>query len=457
MAAQGEGPGRRGGRRSAGEGTLYFDAKAGLWRGELMVGRRLDGRRDIRKVSAKTQKACRERLQQLRQEHATAALRAPGPLTVEAFFLTWLEGTVKLRRKPSTYAQYRSLLTVHALPALGRKPLRDVEPQHLEALYRALETGGRRPGHARAGRPAAAPWGLAPKSIRGLHIALHSGFERAVRQRLIPRNPADGVELPRAPRRRRPAADVEAVQTLLASSAAVAERRRTGRLAYGSAQWAALWAFLANTGLRLGEALALRWSAVDLAGGWFLVAESLGRGPDGGRQVGDPKTEAGERHAPLTDAALAALRAHRERQEALRDRLGPEYADHDQVFATAAGTPLSQRNTLRAFKAAAGRAGLPADASPHDLRRMTASLLVASGIDLATAASILGHKNASVLLDVYARALRESKRDAAGRLQRLLYGPPSRVANHPAGAPGDATEASESDGPPSSEGRPPAP
>ena len=67
---------------------------------------------------------------------------------------------------------------------------------------------------------------------------------------------------------------------------------------------------------------------------------------------------------------------------------------------------------------------------PLALSRMTASLLVASGIDLATVATILGHKNASVLLDVYARALRESKRDAAGRLQRLLYGPPSRVASH---------------------------
>ena len=37
----------------------------------------------------------------------------------------------------------------------------------------------------------------------------------------------------------------------------------------------------------------------------------------------------------------------------------------------------------------------------HALRRMTASLLVAEGVDLATAAAIMGHKSASVLLDVY--------------------------------------------------------
>jgi integrase len=94
------------------------------------------------------------------------------------------------------------------------------------------------------------------------------------------------------------------------------------------------------------------------------------------------------------------------------------------VFATAIGTPLSQRNTLRAFKAAvAWRSGLPESTSPHGVRRVTASVLVASGIEPATAISIMGHKNASELLDVYARALRASKRDVAGRPQRLLWGP----------------------------------
>ena len=51
------------------------------------------------------------------------------------------------------------------------------------------------------------------------------------------------------------------------------------------------------------------------------------------------------------------------------------------------------------------------------------SLLVASGVDIVTAAAVLGHKRASVLLDVYARALRGPKRAAAVLLQPLLYPP----------------------------------
>jgi site-specific recombinase XerD len=125
---------------------------------------------------------------------------------------------------------------------------------------------------------------------------------------------------------------------------------------------------------------------------------------------------------PLTASALAALRAHRARQDALRESLEGAYGERGLVFAASTGAPLSARNTLRAFKAAAARAGLPATLTPHDLRRMTASLLVAGGVDVATAAAILGHKNVSVLLDVYAQALRGPKAAAARTLEGALYG-----------------------------------
>ena len=92
------------------------------------------------------------------------------------------------------------------------------------------------------------------------------------------------------------------------------------------------------------------------------------------------------------------------------------------MFATSLGTPLGERHCLRDLKLAAQAAGTPVAVCLHDLRRMTASLLVAGGVDLATAAAIMGHKNASVLLDVYAQALKAPKLAAARRLEGALYG-----------------------------------
>jgi integrase len=85
---------------------------------------------------------------------------------------------------------------------------------------------------------------------------------------------------------------------------------------------------------------------------------------------------------------------------------------------------------LRSFKAPARRAGVSPEIAPHDLRRACASVLVASGVDIATTAAILGHRRASVPPDGYARALRGPKRAAAERLQALLF-PPAPTATTP--------------------------
>jgi site-specific recombinase XerD len=102
------------------------------------------------------------------------------------------------------------------------------------------------------------------------------------------------------------------------------------------------------------------------------------------------------------------------------DALAEGYHDRDLVFATRTGRPNSERDALRSLKRAAKHADVTTEVSPHDFRRLAARLLVASGVDIATAAAILGHKRASVLLNVYARALRAPKRVAAERLQAAL-------------------------------------
>ena len=68
--------------------------------------------------------------------------------------------------------------------------------------------------------------GLAPKTIRNLHVAVHAGLERAVKLQLIPRNPANFLDLPRTPRRHLLRLGIAEVQRFL--EAAGDQRRRTG-------------------------------------------------------------------------------------------------------------------------------------------------------------------------------------------------------------------------------------
>ena len=95
------------------------------------------------------------------------------------------------------------------------------------------------------------------------------------------------------------------------------------------------------------EALALSWRLVDLDGGWFTIAESVGWHTAGRATVGDTKAEAGERELPLTPQALDALHVQKDRQDFDRKRLGDDYNPRDVVLATSIGTPFTERSCLR--------------------------------------------------------------------------------------------------------------
>jgi site-specific recombinase XerD len=109
---------------------------------------------------------------------------------------------------------------------------------------------------------------------------------------------------------------------------------------------------------------------------------------------------------------VAGLREHRAKQDKTRDLLGADYEDRGVVFATSRGTPFTERNALRALKKAADATDVADATTLHDLRRMTASILVACGVDITTAAAPLGHK----------KALRAPKNEAMGRVQNARFG-----------------------------------
>src|SRR6266542_3460309 len=206
-------------RRGWHDGSVYYDEKLKLHRGAIM----LDGKR--RWVSGKTEREAKRKLAAKRQEYDNWALVDANRLTVGQVVTDWLEHVVKKRRRTSTYRQYESPLRLYFLPRFGSKPVRDLNPRHLERFYGELEDGTIKPqytldenGRPKTGRPRRSG-GLDAKSIRNLHTGLHAALARAVRHRQIPRNPADGVELPAIQRRNLMEIEVDDLLRLLRHSA----------------------------------------------------------------------------------------------------------------------------------------------------------------------------------------------------------------------------------------------
>src|SRR3712207_1028429 len=105
---------RRARKRADGEGSIRYSEKKKLWLARLMVGHRLDGRPDIREVSAKSQKECRSKLDALKGQAANGTLMSgdTAGLTVGTFLDRWL-ATVKPNLRERTCRLYRGYCETH--------------------------------------------------------------------------------------------------------------------------------------------------------------------------------------------------------------------------------------------------------------------------------------------------------------------------------------------------------
>ncbi len=383
-------PQRRARKRADGEGTISQHPTSGMWRGRLMVGRKPDGRPDVREVYAKSQAGCRRKLDEMKRRVAGGIL-GEGKVerdSVGVFLSGWLKGK-RATVEETTWARYEQSIRLHLVPALGAMKLAALRPDDLRRLYAAKLQAG-----------------LSPRSVRYVHLTISQALKQALLDGDLPRNVAASVKPPKEERREMRVLAPEETMRLLRAAAG-------DRLA-------GLWTLAVYTGCREGELLGLKWQDVNWVAATVTVQRNLTRVKGKAPTLRDPKTHAGLRTLPLSATALAALRAHRAEQNVDRLALGEDYADHGLIFATHTGTPLLARNVIRAFKALLARVGLPRSVRVHDLRHTTATMLIASGTDIATTARILGHATPQVTATVYAHVLPRATAQATERLEEAF-------------------------------------
>ncbi|MDW8008340.1 MAG: tyrosine-type recombinase/integrase [Chloroflexota bacterium] len=326
----------------------------------------------------------RAELLRRRDEGRLGQARGTGRVTVAAYLERWLamrEGGLA----PATVEGQRIVVQHHLVPVIGHLRLRELTPMDVQAvLLRARERG------------------LGQGSVRNIHAVLRQALNDAVSMGLLPDNPCarvrPGVYRPRRPELPSP----EGLARLL-------------REVEGSPVGPAI-ALIAATGMRLGEALGLRWGDVDLERRLVQVRRTLSRTSGGVHERG---AKAGsDRTIPIGDMACRAL----ERQAAAwRQMMGREPSPGDYVFVREGGAPESARRVQYYLGQAAARLGM-AGLRVHDLRHLVASLLLGHGVSVRVVAELLGHRVPSTTLDVYSHVLAGGSEEAMRLLDRLVGG-----------------------------------
>lgn len=379
------------GRRGHGEGSIYR-RKDGRWAAQIDLGRGPDGRRLRRTIYGKTRREVAAKLRQELQKRDEGQILTPERLTLDQFCQRWLTDRVRPTVEDSTYRSYEGILRLHLLPALGEMPLSKLHAMHLQKLYVDKLSEG-----------------LSGRTVQYLHQVTRRALAQAVRWGLIPRNPADFAEPPKAEQSQMRFLSPDEAQRLLAAA--------QGHRLY------ALFVLAVTTGMRRGELFGLRWSDVDLQAGKIRVTQAM-RYASGKAEVAAPKTRSARRTITLTQMAVQALKRHLIQQKAERLQAGPLWRgdEYDLVFCTQIGTPLGVRNVMRRdFKPLLEAAGL-GDIRFHDLRHTAATLMLSQGVHPKVVSEMLGHSRTAITMDVYSHALPNLQAEAAQKMDALLGG-----------------------------------
>jgi integrase len=375
-------------RRGNSEGSNPVQRADGRWqinlryRDEHGIPRRIT-------LSGKTAREARDKADEVRRRLRSHLPAKDRKIILAAFTESWITSTLAASdRKPSTKSLYATLARKHIIEAtIGAQPLDKLKPSHVEAWK--VELKGR---------------GLSDATIRRTFSALRAILDTAVRDEALARNPAAAVKAPKVSPQEAAYLTPDQVRQLL-------EAARTSR-------YAKLFEFLVNTGLRRGEALALRWSDVDLDVGVIRVRGTLGR-VDGALVVTEPKTAKSRRSVPLSTAAERVLRDVRAAQAAERLKAGSMWQQTGLVFTTEFGTACEPRNALRALQDTAKHAKLPT-IGLHTLRHSAAAVMLVNGVPLKVVSEVLGHASIGITGDIYGHVSPDVSRDALRRLSEAL-------------------------------------
>jgi integrase len=226
---------------------------------------------------------------------------------------------------------------------------------------------------------------LSLMSLTTTSNTLRTAMRQAVVWGLFPADPTTGLRVPRAPKQERKVLTKQELLQLLAAA--------------GGYKHYLIIRLLALTGLRLGEALGLKWQDISFKDETLTVRRAA---DSRHRILKETKTSSSERTLKLDAETIALLKA----QKKNRGKVRPLTRENDLIFVSPDGRPLKESSVRKTLNRALAKAGLP-HIRVHDLRHTAASLLLDEGYSFPVVASFLGHSSPATTAAVYAHAVRK--------------------------------------------------
>ena len=249
-------------RRANGEGNLRKRSD-GRWEGRYTAGYDPDtGKRIIKNVLGRTQAETKEKLKAAVEQAQQVDVTRTDEYTVTTWLRAWYDLYAQPNIRQATADRYRLMIETYTIPRIGKIKLKKLTSRDLQKMYKNLMEHGRVNTKSGHGNP-----GLSSTTVRSVHLMLHSAFERAVKERLISRNPTDDCIAPK----------VQKVEMKTLRS----ERLKSYLEAADARGVLPMFYLELASGLRKGELVALLWDALDIQNRTISVSKQYIKNPSG--------------------------------------------------------------------------------------------------------------------------------------------------------------------------------
>ena len=376
-----------------------------IWFVEASVGFDRNGRRK------RTRRTCHSKTEALQLLNTLNAQRQQGLLnvitadTVRTFGEKWIESK-EGRIRATTGSDYLSRLYTYIAPQIGHIKIIDLKPQHVQAWMTQLRNQG-----------------MSVRTINGARQVVLAICKHAMRQGLIHMNPVALVD---------PYSRSQNHPTQVQEPWCLEEVSEVLDACWGEDKLECFLFLMIHTGMRPGEALAIRWEDIDLEKSQINITGTLKEhrmvSPDGKGVVelirNEPKTKSSQRTLPITQALQDVL-VRQEMRQSVFEGGKPEY-----LIATSKGTPTSLSNLRKSYAKFLIRKNIRY-IRLHDIRHTVAHISLNNAkTSIEQTSQALGHTRIDTTKQIYAGNIPRYNNEFIADLGLVL--PMSRVTkNHP--------------------------
>ena len=326
--------------------------------------------------------------------HPPEQIRAEETLFADYLEHHWLPST-KNSVEITTYAGYENRVCAIIAPHFRNTgvTLENLKPKDIQAFY--TEQLNRVKG----------------STVRGYHAMIHKALEQAVKHDLIPFNPADRVDIPQ-------------IKQYIADYYTAEELAKLFQCVKGD-EMELLFKMSAFYGMRKGEALGLKWSAINMEDDTFVVRHTVTKVRVNGHKMivkkDRTKRRSSYRTMPLVKEfkdELLELKKQQERNKAIC-KGSYNKADAEYVFVDAMGNLFDPERISRHFKSVLKKNGLR-EIRFHDTRHSSGSALCQMGVSMKEIQEWLGHSDFSTTANIYSHLTSDTKVKTAESMMKTL-------------------------------------